>query len=107
MRYLWIWHFLDKGFEFQVDVCNGYHDILMMSLILTDVANLHIHGADYYCIISVIRRNEAIKVIWNNYLVEKTSINKCKNFLSYVKLGKENLTFNYIEVALTAIKVSF
>lgn len=40
------WHLLDKGFEFQVDVCNGYHDILMMSLILTDVANLHIHGAD-------------------------------------------------------------
>ena len=26
------WHFLYKGFKFQSDVCNGCHDVLMMSI---------------------------------------------------------------------------
>ena len=25
------WYILDKGFKFQPDVCNGCHDVLMMS----------------------------------------------------------------------------
>ena len=31
--------FLDKGFKFQPNVCNGYHDFLMMSVNLTNVAS--------------------------------------------------------------------
>ena len=34
--------FLDKGFKFQPDVCNGYHDVLLMSLNLNDIAILNI-----------------------------------------------------------------
>ena len=41
--------FLDKGFKFQPDVCNGCHDKLMMSLILNDIAILNICGVDYQC----------------------------------------------------------
>ena len=26
------WYFRDKGFKFQPDVCNGYHDVLTMSI---------------------------------------------------------------------------
>ena len=26
------WYFLDKGFNFQPHVCNGCHDVLMMSM---------------------------------------------------------------------------
>ena len=26
------WNFLDKGFNFQPHVCNGCHDLLMMSM---------------------------------------------------------------------------
>ena len=29
------WHFLDKGFNFQSDVCNRCHDVLMYPQILT------------------------------------------------------------------------
>ena len=29
------WHFLDKGFNFQPDVCNRCHDVLMYPQILT------------------------------------------------------------------------
>ena len=29
------WYFLDKGFDLQIYICNGYHDVLMMTLILT------------------------------------------------------------------------
>ena len=35
-----------------VDVCNGYHDVLMMSMNLSDISILKIHSVDYRCIIS-------------------------------------------------------
>ena len=37
--------FLDKGFKFQPDVCNGYHNVLMMSMNLSGILN--IYGANY------------------------------------------------------------
>ena len=40
------WYSLDVGFKLQQDVCNGCHDILMMCMNLSDIAILHIHGAD-------------------------------------------------------------
>ena len=46
------WYFLNKGFKFQINVCNGYHDLLMMSMNLTDIAILNIKGSDYRSIIS-------------------------------------------------------
>ena len=30
--------FLDKGFKFQRDVCNSWHDVLMISTNLSDIA---------------------------------------------------------------------
>ena len=32
------WYFLDKGFKFQRDVCNSWHDVLMISTNLSDIA---------------------------------------------------------------------
>ena len=31
-------HFLDRGFKFQPCVYNGFHDVLMMSINLIDIA---------------------------------------------------------------------
>ena len=31
------WCFLNKGFKFQPNVCNGCHDLLMMSMDLSDL----------------------------------------------------------------------
>ena len=57
------WYFLDKGFKFQLDVCNGWHDPLMMSMNLSDIAILSIHGAEYCCIISGISKYETINLM--------------------------------------------
>ena len=40
-----------KGFKFQLDVCNGCHDVLMMSMSLSNIAILSINGVDCHCII--------------------------------------------------------
>ena len=50
------WYFVDKGFKFQPNVCNGCHDLLMMSMNLSDIAILNIKGSDYCCIISLISK---------------------------------------------------
>ena len=57
------WYFLIKRFKFQPNVCNGCHDLLMMSMNLSGIAILSIKGADYDCIISRISKNEAMMLM--------------------------------------------
>ena len=57
------WYFLNKDFKFQPNVCNRYHDLLMMSMNLSDIAILNIKSLDYCCIIRGIRKNKAINLI--------------------------------------------
>ena len=45
-------YFLNKGFKFQPNVSNRCHDLLMMSMNLSDMAVLSIEGSDYRSIIS-------------------------------------------------------
>ena len=45
-------HFLNKGFNFQQNVSNGCHDLLMISMDLSDIAILNIKSADY-CVLIV------------------------------------------------------
>ena len=63
--------FLDKEFNFHLDVCNGCHDVLMMSMNLIDIAILNIKGADYCCIIYRINKSEAINLMQSIHLTEK------------------------------------
>ena len=70
------WHFLDKGFKFQPDVCNGCHDVLMMFMNLSDISILNIHGADYRCVITGISKSEAVNLLQNAVLNEKVEQNK-------------------------------
>ena len=41
------WYFLNKMFKFQPDVCNRRHDVLTMSINLSDIDILNINGVDY------------------------------------------------------------
>ena len=67
------WWFLDKGFKFQSYVWNGCHDLLMMSMILGDIAILNINSAaDYPCIITGISKSEALNLMQNIKLSEKS-----------------------------------
>ena len=56
------WYFLDKVFKFKPDVCNGCHDVFMMSMNLKDIPILNITDAEYCGIISCI-----INVLLLNY----------------------------------------
>ena len=49
-----------------------------MSMILSDIAILNIKGSHYRCIISLIRKNEAINFMQNADLNEK-STEHCKS----------------------------
>ena len=68
------WYFLNYSFNFQSNICNKCHDLLMMSINLSDIAILNIKGYDYRCIISLISKTEAINLMQNADLTEKSGI---------------------------------
>ena len=59
------WYFLNYSFKFQTNACNRCHDLLMMSMNLSDIAILNIRGSDYRCIINLISKNESINLMQN------------------------------------------
>ena len=66
------WYFSNYSFKFQPNISNRCHDLLLMSMNLSDIAILNIKGSDYCCIISLINKNEAINLIQNAALTEKS-----------------------------------
>ena len=66
------WYFLNFGFKPQSNVCNRCHDLLMMFMNLSNIAILNIEVSDYRCIISLISKNEAINLLQNADLTEKS-----------------------------------
>ena len=66
------WYFLNNSFKFQPNVCNRCHDLLMWSTNLSDIAILNIKGSDSRCIIGLINKNEAINLMQNADLTEKS-----------------------------------
>ena len=65
------WYFLTKGFKFQQNVCNGYHDALMMSMNLNNIAILSIHGIDHCVIINGISKSGTMGLLRNSSLNQK------------------------------------
>ena len=63
-------YFFNYSFKSQANVYNRCHDLLM-SVNLSDIAILNIKGSDYYCILSLISKNEALKWLQNADLTEK------------------------------------
>ena len=67
------WHFLNKGFKIQSNVCNRCHDLLMMSMKLSEVAILNIKSAGYCCIINGISKDETINLMQNANFTKKST----------------------------------
>ena len=63
--------FLNEEFNFQSHVCNRCHDLVMMSMNLSDIYVLSNKGADYRCIINGISKSEALILTQNIDLTEK------------------------------------
>ena len=93
------WYFLNYSFKLKPNVCNRCHDLLMISANLRDIAILNIKDSDYRCIISLISKKEAINLIQNADLTENTeTLQKINSLFSFIRMGKEVLTFGNIEI---------
>ena len=81
------WYFLNRGFRFQPYVCNRCHDLLMMSMNLSNIYILNIKETDYCCIISEITKSEAINLIQNIDFTEKSrkTLKKNNNIKTKIK----------------------
>ena len=66
------WYFLNERFKFKPNVRNRSHDLLMMSMSLSDIVVLNFKSVDYCYIISGIRTIEAINLLQNIDLTEKS-----------------------------------
>ena len=51
------WYFLNRGIKLQLHVPNGFHNLLMKSISLSDTSVLNIKSADYPCVISGISKS--------------------------------------------------
>ena len=43
------WYFKDIGYKFEPHVCNGCHDIFMITYELKNVTILNVKGVNYRC----------------------------------------------------------
>ena len=93
------WYFLDEGFKFQQDICNGCHDVSMISVNLNNIFILNIQCVDYYCIINGISKSDTVNLQQNVDLAEKngtswdiflTVHNGLKKHQRFVKLKLKN-----------------
>ena len=74
-------YFLDKRFKFQPYLCNGCHDLLMMSINFNNIVVLNIHIVDYCCNIYGISKSDVVNVLQNANLTEKREYYKSKEKL--------------------------
>ena len=59
------WYFLNYSFKFKLNVCNSCHDLLVMSINVSDIAILNIKGSDYRYIIifeSIYKNRKSYKI---------------------------------------------
>ena len=66
------WYFLHTSFKFQSSFCNRSHDLLVMSMNLSDIAILNIKCFDYCSVVSGISKNEVINLMQNTDLTKKS-----------------------------------
>ena len=60
-----------RQFQYQLHVCNGYHDLSMVVYDLNNFMIFNIKGIDYRCDMFNISKNYAIKLLNNPWLDNK------------------------------------
>ena len=58
----------NHGLKFHDYVCNGCHDLKMLSINISDIAIIIVKNVDYRCIIYNISKSEAINLLKNSVL---------------------------------------
>ena len=65
------YQFFNHGFKFQDSVCNGYHNLTMLCLNISDIAIITFKDVDYRCIAHDISKSEAIRLLENSVLYDR------------------------------------
>ena len=58
--------FFNHGFKFENYVCNGCHDLTMLSVNISDIAIITVKNTYYRCIVHNISKFEAINLLENS-----------------------------------------
>ena len=66
------WYFLDKNFNYQTHLCNGCHDLMQKAMSCNDVAVVSFKGSDYRIHFWYMSKSDAISLMHNFNLNEKT-----------------------------------
>ena len=68
--------FFNDGFKFRDYVCNGCHDLTMLSVNISDIAIIIFKGIGYRCIFYDINKSEAIISLENSALEDRGYLKK-------------------------------
>ena len=63
--------FFNHGFKLQNYVCNGSHDLTMLSVNISDIVIITVNNVDYRCIIPNISKSEAISLLKYSVLEDR------------------------------------
>ena len=55
--------FFYHGLKFQDSVCNGFHDLIILCLNISDILIITVKNVDYLCIIHNISKSEASNLL--------------------------------------------
>ena len=81
------WYFLNYSFKFHPNDCNGCQDLLLISMKSSEIVILSTKGSYYYCIISLISKNEVMNLM-HFPDQKKRGIVIHKNLLSHIYVGE-------------------
>ena len=68
------WYFLDKNFNYEPYLCNGCHYLVQKAMNFNDVAIVSIKGNDYRIHFWYMSKDDAISIMNNSNLNEKTGL---------------------------------
>ena len=66
------WYFLQISFRFQPKICVACHDLVQQTMSFNDVANISVRGDNYRILFLHISKDEAITLLRNADLTEKS-----------------------------------
>ena len=68
------WYFLDRNFNYESYLCNGFHDLMQKAMNFNDLAIVSIKGNDYRIHFWYMSKIDAIVLMTNSNLKHKNGI---------------------------------
>ena len=68
------WYFLDKNFDYDPYLCNGFHDLMQKAMSFKNIAIVSIKGNNYRIHFSYISKYDVIAIMTNSNLGDKNGV---------------------------------